>query len=388
MRVGTPKFIGARLKEAREARGLTCLALANTLGVTRSSVSNYENGLQTPSPEVLSQLSVTLCVHPHFFMRPAPPREPAAQFFRCFHSATKHSRQVASRKYEWFRDITAFVRQFVKFPDVDVPNLCADKNYQGLTDEDVEDRANTLRSHWQLGDRPISNVVWLLENKGIMCARFMFGSASLDAFSEWRGVRPYVVLAADKLCCVRSRFDAAHELAHLVLHRDVDREQLESYSRFSIMERQADRFASAFLLPDTSFVNDFAPSLDSLLSLKRQWHVSIAAMVHRGRQLNLISDSQERNLWRQIGRRKWRTREPLDDQLPAEQPEFLRRSILLLEKRGVSSVRDIAFQFGQFDCEIAQLAGIDERMEMEVWDKDRTKDESPATIPMRSVGGI
>jgi Zn-dependent peptidase ImmA (M78 family)/transcriptional regulator with XRE-family HTH domain len=364
MRVGTPSFVGSRLREAREARGLTCQALALQLGVARSSVTNYENGVQTPSPAILQQLSESLRLPAHFFTRKIAPHDRAALFFRSFHSATKQSRTIASRKYEWFREIAAFIHQFVKFPEVDVPDCGSQVGYERLSLEDVEHIASEVRIHWNLGDRPISNVVWLIENKGMVCCRFQFDSPSLDGFSEWRNTRPFVALASDKRCCVRSRYDAAHELAHMVLHRVVLQEQLGIYSRFSLIERQADTFAAAFLLPASSFIDDFIPSLDGLRDLKRKWQVSIASMIMRGRQLNLLSDLQEKNLWRQIGRRKWRTREPLDDVLPVEEPEYVRRSITLLEKRGLSSVRDIAFQLGISEVDVVRLCGIQERMEI------------------------
>ncbi|MCI0334189.1 MAG: ImmA/IrrE family metallo-endopeptidase [Planctomycetes bacterium] len=291
-----------------------------------------------------------------------------------------------SRRYEWFRDIAAFVHQFVKFPDIDLPDFCADINYEQLSEHDVEEAAAELREHWQIGDRPISNIVWLLENKGIVCCRFQFGTMSLDGFSEWRGTRPCIALSSDKNCCVRSRYDASHELAHLALHRAVRQEQLETYSRFSLIEQQADVFAAAFMMPASSFANDFTPSLDVLRDLKRKWFVSIGAMVQRGRQLNLINDVQQRNLWRQIGRRKWRTREPLDDVLPVEEPEFIRRSVALLEKRGLSSVQDIAFQLALSEDEVIGLAGIESRMELTLSsDSGETcrasHHEHPTTIP-------
>lgn len=362
MRIGTPTFVGDRLKEAREARGLTCVLLAERLGVTRSSVSNYENGIQTPSPEVLHQLSTVLRMPTHFFMRKIPPRDVASQFFRSFRAATKRSRLIASRKYEWFREIAAFIHQFVKFPDVNVPDFGTD--YQRLSNEDVEHIASDVRRHWSLGDRPISHVVWLLEQKGVVCSRFQFESTLLDAFSEWRATRPFVIVSSDKRCCARSRYDAAHELGHMVLHRSVPFDELRYYSRFSMIEQQADVFAAAFLLPASTFADDFVPSLDGLRDIKRRWQVSIGAMVKRGRQLNLISEIQEKNLWRQIGKRKWRTREPLDDVLPPEEPEFIRRSIALLENRGLSSARDIAFQLGLSEAEIVELCGISNRMEL------------------------
>lgn len=382
MRVGTPDFIGERLKEAREARGMTCQSLADRLGVTRSSVSNYENGNQTPSPDVLQELSRAVDLPAQFFTRKVPPQIRAAKFFRSFHSATKRSRLMASRKYEWFREMAAFVHQFVKFPEIDVPDLGNDHEKMSLSD--VQHLASELRSYWGLGDRPISNVMWLLENKGVVCCRFDFGSTSLDGFSEWRHARPFIALASDKKCCVRSRYDGAHELAHMVLHRSLPEQQLSEYSRFSLVEQQAHAFGSAFLLPESTFSSDFVTSLDGLRDLKRKWLMSIGAMVKRGRQLNLISETVEKNLWRRIGRRKWRTREPLDDVLPPEEPEFIRRSVRLLEERGLSSPKDIAFQLTLSEREVVQLCSITDRMEVKLIDeasREKTPEDSPSIIP-------
>jgi Zn-dependent peptidase ImmA (M78 family)/transcriptional regulator with XRE-family HTH domain len=391
MRVGTPRFIGARLREAREARGMTCQQLASHLGVTRSSVSNYENNIQTPSPDVLQHLVGVLGLPTHYYTRQIPPQTAAAQFFRSFNSATKQSRIIVGRRYEWFREIAAFVHQFVKFPEVNVPKLVSGREHELVSLDDTEHMASVVRKHWDLGDRPISNVIWLLELKGIACCRFRFGTTTLDAFSEWRNVRPFVVLSSDKGSCVRSRYDAAHELAHMVLHRDVPAEELVNYSRFSLIEQQANAFAAAFLMPASTFSEDFIPSLDGLRDLKRKWLVSIGAMVHRGRSLNLISEVQEKNLWRQIGRRKWRTREPLDDLLPPEEPEYLRKSVALLEKRGISSARDIAFQLGLSESEVNDLCCINKRMEldlaMEPGEKATESHDSRAIIPFPTQVG-
>lgn len=190
------------LKEAREARGLTCKELAERLGVSRSSVSNYENALQTPSPDALRALADVLGVSATYFTRRIPAAQAASQFFRSFHSATKRSRSMASRRYEWFRGIVEFLQQYVKFPTVDVPDFGS--RGHNLPLEEVEHIAAEVRSHWKLGDRPISNVVWLLENKGVVCSRFDFESTSLDAFSEWRNSRPFVVPHYRRPCSLPS----------------------------------------------------------------------------------------------------------------------------------------------------------------------------------------
>lgn len=378
MRVGTPQFIGERLKEVREARGLTCLELSNRLCITRSSVSNYENNLQTPSPTVLHRLCVELEVSPQYFMKKAPAKEPATLFFRSFNSATKRARIAVARRYEWLREVAAFIHQYVKFPAVNVPNALEGDDYRTLTTTDVEEIAVSVRRHWSLGDRPISNVIWLLENQGVVCSRFRFEATTLDAFSEWRHVRPFVILSSDKNCCARSRYDAAHELAHMVLHRDVSKEELTANSRFSVIEEQANAFAGAFLMPEATFRQDFVPKLDVLRDLKAKWHVSIAAMIVRGKAMQAMSDAEESSLWRQLSRRGWRKREPLDDILPPEQPEFLRRSIRMLEEKAISSTRDISFHLGLTEGEIRDLCGCNsgERIRTNAQEPDRAAEDA------------
>ncbi len=72
--------------------------------------------------------------------------------------------------------------------------------------------------------------------------------------------------------------------------------------------------------------------------------------------------------------------------LPVEEPEFIRRSISLLEKRGLSSVQDIAFQLALSEVEVIDLVGINHRMEeslsSDVQIQGRaTRHRHPATIP-------
>src|SRR5205085_3002223 len=118
----------------------------------------------------------------------------------------------------------------------------------------------------------------------------------------------------DKASASRQRFDAAHELAHLVLHRGVDPKRLNSAADYKIMEDQAHYFASALLMPAESFASDlYAPTLDGMLSLKQTWKVSVAAMIKRCEALGIIDDEGARRLWINYNRRGWRrTGEPFD----------------------------------------------------------------------------
>lgn len=56
----------SRLRQAREQAGLTQLDLAEKLGVTKSAIGNYENGVSSPKWDVLLKIFDVLHVEPNF----------------------------------------------------------------------------------------------------------------------------------------------------------------------------------------------------------------------------------------------------------------------------------------------------------------------------------
>ena len=70
MPVGSPGFVGNRLREAREARQMTAATLAELIGVTPAGISVYERGHNTPSPDVLNRIAKALRFKTAFFFRP------------------------------------------------------------------------------------------------------------------------------------------------------------------------------------------------------------------------------------------------------------------------------------------------------------------------------
>jgi hypothetical protein len=128
---------------------------------------------------------------------------------------------------------------------------------------------------------------------------------------------------------------------------------------FKLIESQADQFASSFLLPAESFATDFpAVSLELFRALKPKWKVSIAMMLMRARQLGSVSEEQYRKLWVSYSRRGWRKHEPLDNDLPPENPRVLRRAIELLVDSGVQTRADILTRLPFSASDIEELAGL------------------------------
>jgi Zn-dependent peptidase ImmA (M78 family)/transcriptional regulator with XRE-family HTH domain len=362
MRQGTPGFVGARLRQGRDARGVSAISLSEIVGVTRSAMSQYEHGHQSPSPETMRRISNALNLPMHWFLRPVVPRETGPIFYRCMAAATKAARTRAQCRYEWLKDIVGLIQQYVKMPQIQLPSFDLPSDPAQISSSTVDDIASETRRFWGLKDGPISNVVWLLENRGAIVSRIELHASTLDAFSECDPVssRPFVVLAADKQSAARSRFDAAHELGHIILHRHITQETLAQPASFELIEQQAHRFAGAFLLPAVSFGRECRDlTLDSFRSMKERWRVSIAAMVMRAHHLRLITDHHKTNLMINMGRRRWRTREPLDDLLEPERPRFLKKCFELLIKKGILPTSEASLMLGIQAEDIESLAGLD-----------------------------
>lgn len=339
MKQSTPDFVGLRLKQAREARGLMGTTLAELVEVSPSSITQYERGKHKPTPENLRRIAEVLNLPVDYFLLPTePPRLGSETFYRCMASATAGARRRGERRLEWLQRIVQYARKSLALPRVDFPESPGHTEPVILSQVEVEQFATAARRHWGLGDGPISDVTLLLENHGAVITRGMLGASTLDAFSRWMwdDGTPYFFLGADKGGAGRNRFNLAHELGHTILHRSIPGGHLGRREVHKLLEQQAHRFASAFLMPAESFVEEVhGPTLDALLSLKPRWNVSVAAMLKRILDLRLISEEQYRRLRIMYSKRKWTRVEPLDKDTPVEQPRVLRRSIELLVERGI-----------------------------------------------------
>jgi Zn-dependent peptidase ImmA (M78 family) len=192
-----------------------------------------------------------------------------------------------------------------------------------------EAAALALRSLWGLGELPIKNAVHLLESKGVRVFSMDIDAREVDAFSLWQGETPLVILNQYK-SAEHARFDACHELGHLVLHRHGSPRDAKR-----VYEREAHDFASAFLLPRNSMIAGAPkfPTLPGLIALKRKWGVSVAALAHRLHQIGAVSDWQYRSLYVEISKRGYRTNEPAP--MKRETSQVLSKVFAILKDDGV-----------------------------------------------------
>jgi Zn-dependent peptidase ImmA (M78 family)/DNA-binding XRE family transcriptional regulator len=361
MRIGTPGFVGARLAEAREARGLTVSSLAELIGISSQNISQYEHCKQSPSPEIMDRLCDRLNFDLRFFTRPPREHQTDRLHFRSMSAATKAARIKAIRRFGWLKEMVWYLREYLELPRMNIPVFDVPADATRIKDELIEEIANECRRYWQLGDGPVADLLLALENNGVVVSCAKFDAETLDAFSQWcsEDSTPYIVLGTDKQSAVRLRFNAAHELGHLVLHRNIDKKQLNGAAGYSLTEQQAHYFASAFLLPATRFTEEvWAPTLEGFRSLKPYWRVSIGTMIVRCEHLGILSPEQSKRLWIYMNRKGWKKSEPLDDQLECERPRLLRRSFQMLVEDGMKARDQIVYDLRLTPSDMEEMAEL------------------------------
>jgi Zn-dependent peptidase ImmA (M78 family)/transcriptional regulator with XRE-family HTH domain len=358
------RLIPGRLTEARIACGLNQTELAVGVGVSRQAISAYEQGDKMPEPGTMRTIADQLEQPISYFTGESPASFGpfSTNFFRKAGADTKKRNAACAVHARWFAQTAFAFDDLANFPAVDLPAFEPERvSASRYEDDEIERIAETVREHFGLGLGPISNVVRLLETKGVIVCRLEMIGEKVEAFSFWSGVRPFIFLASDKSSGARARFDAAHELGHLVLHRWIGAEEIEDKDRLKEIEGEADRFASAFLLPRKSFPNEvYSPRLMAFVDLKQRWRVSIQAMVYRCKDLGLFDDQQVTNLYKQISFKKWRTVEPLDGEngIPLEQPLLLGKVADLVIKSGVLARDELLARLRLAPSIVERLAGL------------------------------
>lgn len=317
-------FNPSRLTFARTRRGFTKARLAKELGLQVRSIQGYELSEYTPEPEKLAAISALLHFPVEFFSGDdLPVIEPDTVSFRSMSKMSAALRNTALGAGVMAFLLNDWIEERFRLPQANLPDL---------SDLSPEDAAATLRRVWGLGETPIGNLIHLLEAKGIRVYSLAIEAKEVDAFSVWHKEHPFVFLNTFK-SAEHSRFDAAHELGHLVRDRH---SMLHGEDHNPEMEREANAFASAFLMPRA---NVFARgsgvlTLDKLIQIKHIWGVSLAALAYRMNHLGLFTEWSYRNLCIQMAKNGYRTLEPRP--MRPESSQVLRKIFDALRAEGIT----------------------------------------------------
>lgn len=326
-------YFGEVLETARRARGLTRSQLADLAGVNESLIISYERGLESgpPDPALARRTAVALRITPELMagsgrvhgaigvdvhMRRRASASPTV--WRRAEAQLNMHRLHAARLFE---EISLRADQIVpRFDPMDVSPTAA---------------ARLTRMQWRIPVGPVRALIQWMEAAGCLVIDEDLGTPRIDGVAQWSGDHP-VVLLNSRVPTDRRRWTLAHEIGHLCLHDLVSNE----------MEQEADEFAAEFLMPaDLIGPQLRTVSLGRLLDLKRQWGVSVQALIRRAHDLGRIGEEQRDQLYRSLSARGWRQHEPVSDELAAEQVELTRRIGRELTAKGLGAE------------EIARLAG-------------------------------
>jgi Zn-dependent peptidase ImmA (M78 family) len=313
--------------------------LAGLIAVELRSVSAYEKGEFSPDAEKREQLAKVLRFPVGFFSGDdLDELSPDSASFRSLSRMTAGQRDMALGAGAIALLLNEWIEKRFDLPEANLPDLSREGH--------PEAAAESIRRSWDLGELPVKNMVHLLESMGVRVFSLSLDATEVDAFSMWHESTPFVFLNTVK-STEHSRFDAAHELGHLVMHRHGAPQGQDA-------ERDANAFASAFLMPRASVLAQ-APRLatvDHLVRLKKYWTVSVAALAYRLHTAGVLTDWHYRTLCIEIASRGYRKREP--DEASRETSQVLAKVFAALRDESVAK-RDIAADLHITSEEIEQL---------------------------------
>ncbi len=346
-----------RIREGRRARGFTQSELADALSVTKQAISQYENGSNSPKPEIIELMCEILQMPHRYFTKPIPYKITTPIYFRKRKTASKKNSDIFEVKIGWMIEIYQYISQFIRFPAMQLKT----HEQESYSFEEVIQIAGEIREYWGLGKGPISNLSLLLENNGFILSKVKVGADKVDACSflkvDGEEKRPMVFSTPDT-SAVRSRRDLAHELGHHVLHPWVDQEYFDTNR--TRLDKESEWFASAFLLPQESLKREAyaVGSLDSLILLKKRWKMSAQSILYYMLELDLINKNRFNYLSSKMYTNGWRKSEPLDREIEQEEPQMIRNA----SKMVLDNKLRTPIQFGEDIClpinDIEDLCGL------------------------------
>lgn len=332
-------FSAARLAFARRRRGMTKTHLAREAKLNPRTLVAYEAGASAPDKDILQRIATALKFPVEFFYGDELDElNGEGVSFRSMTKRTASQRSMALGAGSVALILNEWIERHFKLPDCGVPNLSGEATPEAASE--------WVRNEWQLGDAPIKNIVHLLESKGVRVYSLAMDANEVDAFSFWRNDTPFVFLNTRK-SAERSRFDAAHELGHLVMHRHAAPRGLDA-------ETQANSFASAFLMPEKSIRahSTHLATVAQLIQLKKVWTVSVMALSYRLHALKIISDWHYHTLCKQMSARGFRRAEP--EGARRETSQVLAKVFAALRDEGRSKA-DIAQDLNLMPQELEEL---------------------------------
>lgn len=310
-----------RLHALRVRHDISLKELSEHTGVPAPSLSRYERNHAMPV-DVLEKVAQFYQVPVTFFSHVDPDTTPLQ--YRRYADRKKAHQRADEVLVQWVGSIVDALGNVIDQESVTVPS------WPVSPDDDVmaaDAAAIHTRTKLVGHDEPVFGLFWLLESHGVVGLRLSDeeGKAT-DGYSSWVNNRPVVAIKArpGNVLIPRDRLSLAHELGHLVMHREVPADL--TAAQHKRMEAQAFRFASVFLMPKSDpGWSEF--SLRNFMHVKLKWGMSVSALVRRMFDDGFLDETRYRSLMVEISQKGWRRAEPGDEGWPEDTPAYLAEAI-------------------------------------------------------------
>jgi Zn-dependent peptidase ImmA (M78 family)/transcriptional regulator with XRE-family HTH domain len=299
---------------AREARGLNQNELAEKIHMSPTNLSKIERGDVRISEEVLEAIAEETGYPPHFFQQSGG-IIPENLIYR-------KRQSVAQRLITPIHAQVNIIRRHVQFLTralpIDLPALPS----WPVTDVcPPEKLALKLRQAWGIKEPFLPNLTHVVEQQGIVIISFDFGTERIDSRSMVTEDGYPIIFLNNKLLGDRLRFSLAYELGGLIMHT------FNHVPPHRDIASEANAFAASLLMPAKEITKDFDKGLTITLlgELKKKWKVSMISLLYRADDLGYLTPNQKRYLLQQFNSLNIRRREPVELDIPIEEPELMRR---------------------------------------------------------------
>lgn len=299
---------------AREARGLSQSELTKDLTtISQATYSRIEKGIVEIQENQIDELSKKLDFPVSFFKRQTKGLSSYQEYFYRKRQTLPKKQQIKlEATFDLIRMFFEDLLESVDVPEFRVPEI------EVLHTNTPEVIADKVRRYLGFGRGPIGDLIGVLENHGIVVFMLENAPDKFDGTTVITKDGTRIIVLNANMPNYRKRFTISHELAHIICHIPFVTED-----PFRDVEKEADTFASEFLMPSYEISHElFRLNYAKLADIKGYWKVSKSSIIYRAHKLGCIDKHRYIYLMTELSRYDERRSEKTD--VPLDSPKALR----------------------------------------------------------------
>ena len=320
-----------QLTFAREFKGYSQTELSNKIqGLSQSNLSKFEKGLGVLSEDLQKKIIDFLGFPEDFYNR---------KINTIIENANYRKRATVSKtkilKFENKCRVIGYVidelSESIEWPDFKLAPLNVEDGYA------PEYIANYTRRLLKVNvDEPIKNIFSILETAGIIIYEIN-DDEKFDGVSFITDKGNPIIIVNKNFSNDRKRFTIAHELGHILMHN----ENNFPISSYRDKEKEANQFASEFLMPENYIKNSLRNlKLSEVGNLKSYWLTSMSSIIRRAKDLKCIDDNRYKYFLIEMSRNGFTKKEPIE--VFIDKPTCLKNAINLFKTDLAYSLEDFS----------------------------------------------